>query len=160
MSDQSGEQCSTPTLSWDYTEHRFQIFYLWLSWTIFFKLSYNVMSYPLLKNYYRKSPMKYSSACYYVITEDSVQCYFSSRNQCKPLSMWYLPICPDASTLPLQKEKILLCWEKATGSTSVNTRGVGGKGAAKKGKFTANAKLSAAAELKIRDVPCTPMRGS
>ena len=29
--------------------------------------------------------MKYSSACYYVIIEDSVQCYFSSRNQCKPL---------------------------------------------------------------------------
>ena len=100
MSDQSGEQCSTPTLSWDYTEHRFQIFYLWLSWTIFFKLSYNVISYPLLKNYYRKSPMKYSSACYYVIIEDSVQCYFSSRNQCKPLSMWYLPICPDASYPP------------------------------------------------------------
>lgn len=76
------------------------------------------------------------------------------------LSLWYLPICPDASTLPLQKEKILLCWQKATASTSVNTREVGGKGAARKGKFAANAKLSAAAELEIRDVPCTPMRES
>ena len=92
--------------------------------------------------------MKYSSACYNVIIEDSVQCYFSSRNQCKPLSMWYLPICPDASTLPFQKEKMLLCWQKATESTSVNTRGAGGKGAARKGKCTAKAKLTAAAELK------------
>lgn len=92
--------------------------------------------------------MKYGSACYTVIIEDSVQCHFSSRNQCKPLSMWYLPICPDASILLLQKEKILLCWEKATGSTSVNTRGVGGKGTARKGRCTAKAKLTAAAELK------------
>lgn len=29
--------------------------------------------------------MKNSSACYHAITEDSVQCYSSFRNQCKPL---------------------------------------------------------------------------
>lgn len=50
---------------------------------------------------------------------------------------------------------------KATGSTSVNTRGVGGKGTARKGRCTAKAKLTAAAELKTSckaRCACTPMR--
>lgn len=124
---------------------------LWLSWTIFSKLSVNVMSYPLLKNYYRKSPMKYGVLRVILLLLKILSSVTSllGISKCN-LLMWYLPICPDASILLLQKEKILLCWEKAIlpGSTSVNTRGVGGKGTARKGRCTAKAKLTAAAELK------------
>lgn len=68
--------------------------------------------------------MKNSSACYHAITEDSVQCYSSFRNQCKPLddTSWLALI-----SLPTHSRKKkcylwILCLTKLTKSTSVSER--------------------------------------
>lgn len=107
--------------------------------------------------------MKYGSACYTVIIEDSVQCHFSSRNQCKPL--YVIPslfaLMPLSSCSRKRKSH---CAEKKPLEAHLSIpEEWEGKEQQEKAGVSVKAKLTAAAELKHlakQDVPCTPMRDS
>ena len=147
MSDHSGEQCSppiyssTPGILWNMIS---SLLALTLNGTIFSKLSFNVIPYPLLKitagKVLRETFLRVIMLFLKILSNVTPLLGINAN-----LSLFDTSLSALTPPPSLQKEKILLCWEKATGSTSVNVRGGKKKGAARQGKFTANAKLTPAA---------------
>lgn len=120
------------------------------------------MSYPLLKNYYRKSPMKYGSARYNVIIEDSVQCHFSSRNQCKPLSDTSLFALMPLSSHSRKRKSYYAEKKPLEAHLSIPEEWEGKKQQEKAGVLLrpSSPQLLSSKHLAKQDVPCTPMRDS